>query len=181
MTRTTYLFALTLLLLISLARSEGERRAFVTPKLVEYPASQTSVSSTAFNPNIHNPGGTTNSAGTFDVQSLARSSSFTGAGAIPVTTSFVVSEASFAPSASVVTPGYFTQTSTYSPAQQNGAQSSATKSSVSLLSSNATVQAVSSDRNGAFALHTLSPSVSNSLATYLITFSAIVFAAVFAL
>lgn len=182
MARTTYLFALTLLLLISLARSE-EQKAALTPKVVAFPAVQTSVTSTAFNPAIQNPGGTTNSAGTFNVQSLARSSSFAGAGDIPKTTSFVISSASFAASASVVTPGYFTETGSSSAGLQNGAQSSATKSSVSLLSNNASVIANTSDRNGngAIALHIFTPAVSNTLATYLISISAIVFAAVFAL
>lgn len=181
MARTTYLFALTLLLLISLARSEEEQAA-VTPKVVAYPAVQTSVTSTAFNPAIQNAGGTTNSAGTFNVQSLARSSSFAGAGDIPKTTSFVVSAASFAAPASAVTPGYFTETGSSSVGLLNNAQSSATKSSVSLQNSNASVIAVSSSGgNGASSLHAFTPSVSSSLATYLISISAIVFAAVFAL
>ncbi|MCO5583358.1 hypothetical protein L7F22_037268 [Adiantum nelumboides] len=125
-------------------------------------------------------GGTTNSAGTFDVQSLARSSSFAGAGDIPKTTSFVINSASFAASPSLVTPGYLTETGAPSSVgQQNGAQNSATKSSVSLLSSNATVKAVSSD--GAFGMQTYTPTFSSSLGTYLISISAIVFAAIFAL
>lgn len=179
MARTTYLFALTLLLLINLVRSEEEQAA-VTPKVVAFPAVQTSVTSTAFNPAIQNAGGTTNSAGTFDVQSLARSSSFAGAGDIPKTTSFVINSASFAASPSLVTPGYLTETGAPSSVgQQNGAQNSATKSSVSLLSSNATVKAVSSD--GAFGMQTYTPTFSSSLGTYLISISAIVFAAIFAL
>lgn len=178
MARTSYLLALSLLFLINLVRSEEEKVA-ATPNIVALPAIQTSVTSTAFNPNIQNPGGTTNSAGTFNVPSLARSSSFAGAGEIPKTTSFVVSAASFAPSPSLVTPGYLTETETSSIARQDGAQSSATKSSVSLFSSNVSVNAVSTD--GAFGLYTDAPFISANLGTYLITISAIVLAAVVAL
>lgn len=62
------------------------------------PIAQPSVATTQFNPNIQNPGGTTNSAGTFDVVSLSRSSSFNfdQGGSLAQTTTFQAGSPNFA-------------------------------------------------------------------------------------
>ncbi|PWN23069.1 hypothetical protein BCV69DRAFT_280684 [Microstroma glucosiphilum] len=56
---------------------------------------QPSVTSTNFDPAIQNAGGTTNSAGTFDVVSLSRSSSYAGDTPLAQTTTFQPSSASY--------------------------------------------------------------------------------------
>lgn len=110
--------------------NDAGNKAFVTP--VAFPAPQTSVTSTAFNPNIQNAGGTTNAAGTFDVVSLARSSSHAFDSALAQTTSFVITPASYAAGAGVSTPAYYSDSINTAVPKLANQQDSATKSSVSL-------------------------------------------------
>lgn len=73
-------------LLISYASATSNEQVLADPQFK--PAPQTSVTSTAFNPNIQNAGGTTNSAGTFNVVSLSESGSYVFDTNLPVTTTF---------------------------------------------------------------------------------------------
>lgn len=141
MTRT-FVSASALALLLSLAFAgdasalpEATRLPAVAPLI--FPAPQTSVTSTQFNPNVQNPGGTTNSAGTFNVQSLARSSSYAYDDNLPKTTSFEAGQASIAEAGDRETPDYFSNTASSTVAPIANQQSSATASSVSLVASSA--------------------------------------------
>lgn len=145
---TTLAMALTMFLSCFAAPQATQRPEAVSPKIL--PAPQTSVASTDFNPGLTNAGGTTNSAGTFNVQSLARSSSYAWDSNLPKTTSFVASGASFAPEESKSTPAYYSdagKTSSTSTVTQQ--QSSATQSSISLAPDSASVIAASFVENGA--------------------------------
>jgi hypothetical protein len=152
----------------------SERPSAVTPVIL--PAPQTSVTSTAFNPALTNAGGTTNSAGTFNVVSLARSSSYAGAGQIQQTTSYVVSDPKFASAQSEVTPSYFTASPSASSSPVNQA-ASATASSVSLITTrNISVSAVTSV--DAAVRISVPINVYSSLGLYLTTMAGVVIAAV---
>lgn len=172
------LYSLALLLVAVAAMTAAQDSPAVTPVLL--PAVQSSVTTTAFNPGLTNAGGTTNSAGTFNVQSLARSSSFAGPAPLQQTTSYVISDPKFAPSANAVTPTYLTvQPSSSTPGSVGNQQSSATQSSISLVSSNASVQAIT-NVDGAKSL-VASNAVYHQLGLYLATAAAVIIAGVAAL
>lgn len=87
MVQSIQLVASSMLLLgSSLVSAASNNQVVVDPQF--FPAPQTSVTSTAFNPDIQNAGGTTNSAGTFNVVSLSESGSYVFDTNLPVTTTF---------------------------------------------------------------------------------------------
>lgn len=106
LTSTSFQLAFAFALLNNVASEPAAFTPIFTP--VAFPAPQVSVTSTAFNPAIQNPGGTTNSAGTFNVVSLSQSTSVAYDSNIPITTSFVISPAPFAASQQGIIPSYYT-------------------------------------------------------------------------
>ncbi|CEH14456.1 hypothetical protein CBOM_02301 [Ceraceosorus bombacis] len=72
------------------------------------PVTQPPYTGTVFDPAQTNAGGTTNSAGTFAVSSLAKSFSYSFDSNIPQTSSFALSSVQFGSPQAQVTPGFYT-------------------------------------------------------------------------
>jgi hypothetical protein len=93
-TRTLLQVLLAIVVALALSVAQVQSQSLPTPTegagYLPAPLSQPSISTTAFDPALTNAGGTTNSAGTFNVVSLSRSSSHDfaadGAGTVQTTT-----------------------------------------------------------------------------------------------